>query len=111
MPPFPKDLLPCASPAPFRLPAAGCVCCTVRGDLIRILSKLMKRKDKFDMVIIETTGLADPGPVAQTFWMDDELNSKLKLDSILTLVDAKHVTQHLDEVSAPPGRRNAALPR
>lgn len=75
----------------------GCICCTVRGDLIRILSNLMKRREKFDYVLIETTGLADPGPVAQTFFMDDELASLLRLDGIVTLVDARHVVQHLDD--------------
>ena len=74
----------------------GCICCTVRGDLIRILGRLMRRKHKFDHIIIETTGMADPGPVAQTFFMDDEMKDKLRLDAIITLVDAKHVLQHLD---------------
>jgi G3E family GTPase len=74
----------------------GCICCTVRGDLIRILGRLMRRKHKFDHIIIETTGMADPGPVAQTFFMDDEMKEKLRLDAILTLVDAKHVAQHFD---------------
>ncbi len=74
----------------------GCICCTVRGDLIRILGNLMKRKDKLDMIIIETTGLADPGPVAQTFFVDDEMQSQYKIDAIITLVDAKHVRQHID---------------
>src|SRR5437879_13513970 len=58
----------------------GCICCTVRGDLIRILGNLMKRKDKFDYILVETTGMADPGPVAQTFFIDDEMQEKLKLD-------------------------------
>jgi len=74
----------------------GCICCTVRGDLIRILGNLMKRRDKFDYILIETTGLADPGPVAQTFFVDDEMKEKLRLDGIVTLVDAKHIWQHLD---------------
>jgi G3E family GTPase len=75
----------------------GCICCTVRGDLIRILGNLMKRRDRFDYIMIETTGLADPGPVAQTFFMDDEIQEHLALDGIVTLVDAKHVAQHIDE--------------
>ena len=74
----------------------GCICCTVRGDLIRILSRLMARKDCFDYIMIETTGLADPGPVAQTFFMDDEIKDKLRLDAIVTLVDAAHVAQHIE---------------
>ncbi|MES9991521.1 MAG: GTP-binding protein [Candidatus Thiodiazotropha sp.] len=74
----------------------GCICCTVRGDLIRILGRLMRRKHKFDHILIETTGMADPGPVAQTFFMDEEMKEKLRLDAIVTLVDAKHVVQHLD---------------
>ena len=79
----------------------GCICCTVRGDLIRILGKLLKRKDKFDYVLIETTGLADPGPVAQTFFSDEEMKSKLQLDAIVTVVDAKHLGQHLDQLREP----------
>lgn len=75
----------------------GCICCTVRGDLIRILGNLMKRRDRFDYIMIETTGLADPGPVAQTFFMDDEIQSSLALDGIVTLVDARHVIEHLDD--------------
>ncbi|NJM08510.1 GTP-binding protein [Candidatus Gracilibacteria bacterium] len=75
----------------------GCICCTVRGDLIRILGNLMKRKDKFDYILIETTGLADPGPVVQTFFMDDELRSKLRVDGIVTLVDARHIVHHIDD--------------
>jgi G3E family GTPase len=75
----------------------GCLCCTVRGDLIRILGSLMRRRDKFDRIMIETTGMADPGPVAQTFFMDDEIGAQLKLDSVITLVDMKHVEQHIDE--------------
>jgi len=74
----------------------GCICCTVRGDLIRIIGNLMKRRDKFDYILIETTGLADPGPVAQTFFMDDEVQSKTAIDGIVTLVDAKHVLLHWD---------------
>ena len=73
----------------------GCICCTVRGDLIRVLGNLMKRRDKFDYVLVETTGLADPGPVAQTFFMDDELREEFSLDGIVTLVDAAHIEQQL----------------
>jgi G3E family GTPase len=75
----------------------GCVCCTVRGDLIRILGNLLKRKNKFDYILIETTGLADPGPVAQTFFFDDELKNKVRLDGIVTVVDARHVRQHFSD--------------
>jgi len=75
----------------------GCICCTVRGDLIRILGTLMKRKDRFDYILIETTGLADPAPVVQTFFVDDELKSQTTLDSLVTLVDTKHLHLHLDE--------------
>ena len=69
----------------------GCICCRVRGDLIRILAKLRQRRDKFDYVLIETTGMADPGPVAQTFFTDEEVKESFKLDGIVTVVDAKHV--------------------
>src|SRR3954453_6190263 len=74
----------------------GCICCKVRGDLIRILGNLMKRRQRFDHVLIETTGLADPGPVAQTFFADDEMRDKLRLDAIVTVVDSYHVARHLD---------------
>jgi G3E family GTPase len=74
----------------------GCICCTVRGDLIRILGDLAQRKEKFDRVILETTGMADPGPVAQTFFVDEDIRDQYELDGIITLVDAKHVGQHLD---------------
>ncbi len=77
----------------------GCICCTVRGDLIRILGGLMKRKNKFDAILIETTGLADPAPVAQTFFVDDEMKGSFSLDAIVTVVDAKHVWQHLETSS------------
>ncbi len=74
----------------------GCICCSVRGDLIRILGRLLKRKDKLDGILIETTGLANPAPVAQTFFTDDEMKQHFRLDAIVTVVDAKHVLQHLD---------------
>jgi G3E family GTPase len=78
----------------------GCVCCTVRGDLIRVLSGLMKRQSAsgargFDAIIVETTGLADPGPVAQTFFVDDDVKAKTRLDSVTTVVDAKHLKLRL----------------
>jgi G3E family GTPase len=79
----------------------GCICCTVRGDLIRILGSLKEKRDqgalKFDRVVIETTGMADPGPVAQTFFTDEEIGNYYLLDSIITLVDAKHAPKQLDE--------------
>ena len=79
----------------------GCICCTVRGDLIRILGELKSKRDqgalKFDRVVIETTGMADPGPVAQTLFTDEEIGAYYLLDSILTLVDAKHAPRQLDD--------------
>ncbi len=75
----------------------GCVCCTVRGDLIRVLSGLMKRKGGFDGIIVETTGLADPAPVAQTFFVDDDVRAKTELDSVTTVVDAKHLPLRLKD--------------
>ncbi len=75
----------------------GCVCCTVRGDLIRVLSGLMKRKGKFDAIIVETTGLADPAPVAQTFFVDDDVRARTELDSVTTVVDAKHLPLRLKD--------------
>jgi G3E family GTPase len=75
----------------------GCICCTVRGDLIRILGGLMKRKDKFDAILVETTGLADPGPVAQTFFVDEDVKARTKLDAIVTVVDAKNLSNRLKD--------------
>jgi G3E family GTPase len=75
----------------------GCICCSVRGDLIRILGRLMKRKERLDGVLIETTGLADPGPVVQTFFTDDEMRSRFRIDGVVTVVDARHVVQHFDD--------------
>ncbi|MBO1077006.1 CobW family GTP-binding protein [Roseomonas marmotae] len=75
----------------------GCICCTVRGDLVRILGNLMKRRQKLDGIIVETTGLADPAPVAQTFYMDDDVKRATRLDAIVTLVDAKNLPARLDD--------------
>jgi G3E family GTPase len=74
----------------------GCVCCTVRGDLIRIIEGLMKRKGRFDAILVETTGLARPAPVAQTFFVDAEVRARTRLDAIVTVVDAKHAGQQLE---------------
>jgi len=90
----------------------GCICCTVRGDLIAGLKKLIKNSKKsakpLDGVLIETTGLADPAPVAQTFFADDFVQQHMRLDGIITLVDAKHIIQHLDE-EKPEGVENEAV--
>ena len=75
----------------------GCICCTVRGDLIRVVQNLMKRPGRFDAVIVETTGLADPAPVAQTFFMDDDVRAKSRLDSVIALADAKHLLLRLKD--------------
>ncbi|MBM3568580.1 MAG: GTP-binding protein [Alphaproteobacteria bacterium] len=77
----------------------GCICCTVRGDLIRVIQGLMRRKGKFDAIVVETTGLADPGPVAQTFFADDEIKRATRLDAVVTVVDAYHIGRRLDEAS------------
>jgi len=73
----------------------GCVCCTVRGDLIRVLQGLMRRKGRFDAIVVETTGLADPAPVAQTFFMDEDVRENSQLDAVIALVDAKHFLMRL----------------
>jgi len=78
----------------------GCICCTVRGDLIRIIGNLMQRRDKFDHLVIETTGLADPAPVIQTFFVDEDIQTQLALDAVITVVDAKHIWQHWDSDEA-----------
>lgn len=75
----------------------GCICCTVRGDLIRILGGLMKRGENFDAIIVETTGLADPAPVAQTFFVDEEVSDRTRLDAIVTVADAVHLDDQLGE--------------
>ncbi len=82
----------------------GCICCTVRGDLIRILGQLLKRRDRFDYILVETTGLADPGPVAQTFFSDEEIKESFRLDGIVTVVDARHILLHLDDAPEAKGQ-------
>ena len=75
----------------------GCICCTVRGDLIRILGGLMQRTDRFDGILVETTGLADPAPVAQTFFVDEDVSERTRLDAVATIVDAKFLEARLDD--------------
>jgi G3E family GTPase len=75
----------------------GCICCTVRGDLIRILGNLLKRRDKFDHILVETTGLADPGPVVQTFFVDEDIREKTFVNGVVTVVDAHHIARHLED--------------
>src|SRR3974390_631944 len=75
----------------------GCICCTVRGDLVRIIDGLMRRKGKFDAIIVETTGLADPAPVAQTFFMDQDVGARTKLDAVVTVADAKGLKNSVNE--------------
>ena len=82
----------------------GCICCTVRGDLIRILGDLLQRRDRFDAIVIETTGLADPAPVAQTFFADESVRAKTKLDSITTVVDARHILPRLADMHEAEGQ-------
>jgi G3E family GTPase len=87
----------------------GCICCTVRSDLITVLKRLLiTEKRKFDGIIIETTGLADPAPVAQTFFVDESIEKMTTLDAIITVIDAKHITQHLDQVK-PEGVENESV--
>jgi len=78
----------------------GCICCTVRGDLIRIFGNLMQKRARFDHVLIETTGLADPGPVIQSFFVDEVMRSQTVLDSVVTVVDSKHIWQHWESSEA-----------
>jgi G3E family GTPase len=85
----------------------GCICCTVRGDLIRILNGLMRRSRGFDGILVETTGLADPAPVAQTFFVDDEVRRRTKLDAIITVTDAKHLLHEIDR--APEAQEQLAF--
>jgi G3E family GTPase len=85
----------------------GCICCTVRGDLVRILDGLMRRKGKFDAIIVETTGLADPAPVAQTFFIDENVGKKTKLDAVVTVADAKWLQDRLKD--APEAKNQIAF--
>ncbi len=85
----------------------GCVCCTVRGDLVRIIDGLMKRKGKFDAIILETTGLADPAPVAQTFFVDEDVRDKTTLDAVVTVADAKWLSDRLKD--APEAKNQIAF--
>ncbi len=85
----------------------GCICCTVRGDLVRILDGLMRRKGKFDAIIVETTGLADPAPVAQTFFVDENVGRKTKLDAVVTVADAKWLKDRLKD--APEAKNQIAF--
>ena len=85
----------------------GCICCTVRGDLIRILDGLMKRRGKFDAIIVETTGLADPAPVAQTFFVDQEVQESARLDAVVTVADAKWLSARLKD--APEAKNQIAF--
>ena len=85
----------------------GCICCTVRGDLVRIIDGLMRRKGKFDAIIVETTGLADPAPVAQTFFMDEAVGAKTKLDAVVTVADAKWLKERLKD--APEAKNQIAF--
>ena len=85
----------------------GCICCTVRGDLIRILDGLMKRKGKFDAIIVETTGLADPAPVAQTFFMDEAVGERTRLNAVVTVADARWLRERLSD--APEAKNQIAF--
>jgi G3E family GTPase len=85
----------------------GCICCTVRGDLIRIIEGLMKRRGKFDAIIVETTGLADPAPVAQTFFVDEDVSARAKLDAVVTVADARWLLDRL--VDAPEAKNQIAF--
>jgi G3E family GTPase len=85
----------------------GCICCTVRGDLIRILEGLMKRRGKFDAIIVETTGLADPAPVAQTFFVDQDVQDRAWLDAVVTVADAKWLSERLKD--APEAKNQIAF--
>jgi G3E family GTPase len=85
----------------------GCICCTVRGDLIRIIEGLMKRKGKFDAIIVETTGLADPAPVAQTFFVDEDVRASARLDAVVTIADAKWLAARLRD--APEAKNQIAF--
>jgi G3E family GTPase len=85
----------------------GCICCTVRGDLVRIIDGLMRRKGKFDAIIVETTGLADPAPVAQTFFVDENVGRRTRLDAVVAIADAKWLNDRLKD--APEAKNQIAF--
>ena len=85
----------------------GCVCCTVRGDLVRIIDGLMRRRGKFDAIIVETTGLADPAPVAQTFFVDETVGRKTRLDAVVAVADARWLLRRLKD--APEAKSQIAF--
>ncbi len=101
-----KDLVVGADEEVFEM-NNGCICCTVRGDLIRIIEGLMKRRGKFDAIIVETTGLADPAPVAQTFFIDQDVSDKARLDAVVTVADAKWLIERLAD--APEAKNQIAF--
>src|SRR6516162_4781990 len=101
-----NDLIVDADEEIFEMPN-GCICCTIRGDLIRIIAGLMRRSRAFDGIVLETTGLADPAPVAQTFFIDEEIRRKTKLDAIITVADARHLLEQLDR--APEAQEQLAF--
>jgi G3E family GTPase len=82
----------------------GCICCTVRDDLVTTLERLLERRDRFDYILLETTGLANPGPLASIFWLDEELESRLRLDAIVTIADMKHLERALDDPNKADGQ-------
>ena len=82
----------------------GCICCSVKDDLVNTLERLLERKDKFDYILIETTGMANPGPLASTFWLDDELESQMHLDGVITIVDSKNILRRISEKAKKSGK-------
>jgi G3E family GTPase len=95
--PIDSELVLVADEEIFEMSNGCCLCCTARADLVRILKTLMERRDRFDRILVETSGMADPNPVAQTFFVDEEVAAQVALDAVVTLVDAKHIGRHLDE--------------
>lgn len=95
--PIDSELVLVADEEIFEMSNGCCLCCTARADLVRILKTLLERRDRFDRILVETSGMADPNPVAQTFFVDEEVAAEVALDAVVTLVDAKHIGRHLDE--------------
>lgn len=86
----------------------GCICCTVRDELVLTLEKLIEKRDRFDYIIIETTGMADPGPLATSLWLDEDLGSSIELDAIITIVDSKNLLYHLNDKKCDSETSNEA---
>lgn len=107
--PIDSELVELADEEIFEMSNGCCLCCTARADLVRILHSLLERRHRFDRIIVETSGMADPNPVAQTFFVDEQITAEVALDAVVTLVDAVHIGAHLDETDIGGGVGDVAF--